>query len=96
MNAHLPKYMSIQDFCKYSGFSRYQFIRMVTKANIKLKVLGTFRMVNVQEALAAIEALPDADREVPVNLNPNGAIPAGENEAREMLDETTERMEAGE
>ena len=58
MNANMPKYMSIQDFCKYSGFSRYQFMRMAEKANIKLKVLGTFRMVNVQEAFAGIEALP--------------------------------------
>ena len=48
MNANLPKYMSIKDFCKYSGYSRYQFMRLSHRANLELKVLGQFRMVNVQ------------------------------------------------
>ena len=32
MNAKLPKYMSIKDFCAYTRFSRYQFIRLAGKA----------------------------------------------------------------
>jgi hypothetical protein len=67
MSDTLPKYMSIGDFRAFSGFSRYQFMRVADKANLPIKALGRFRMVDVQEALAAIEALPDADREVPVN-----------------------------
>jgi hypothetical protein len=79
MNANLPKYMPIGDFCKYSGFSRYQFMRLADKASIKIIPLTADRrskMVDVQAALAAIEALPDADKEVPVNLQtaPNGAV----------------------
>ena len=68
MNAPLPKFMTIGDFCAYSGFSRYQFVRMADKANLRVKALGRFRLVDVREALAAIQALPDAEREIPVNL----------------------------
>jgi hypothetical protein len=75
MNANLPKFMSIKDFCAYTGFSRYQFMRLAFKANITVKYIGfetnsdwRSKMVDVAAALAAIEALPDADREVPVNL----------------------------
>jgi hypothetical protein len=73
MNAQLPKYMSIKDFCAYTGFSRYQFMRLAYKANIPVKVLGNSedwrsKMVDVQQAIAAIEALPEADKEVPVYL----------------------------
>jgi hypothetical protein len=70
MSENLPKYMNIGDFCAYSGFSRYQFMRLADKANLTIRALSRDhrnRMVDVQEALAAIEALPDADREVPVN-----------------------------
>ena len=84
MNANLPKYMTIKDFCHYTGFSRYQFLRLAYKANVTIKQLGPghiedwrTKMVDVQQALAAIEALPEADREVPVNLNP-GRMEAGE------------------
>jgi hypothetical protein len=74
MNAQLPKYMPIRDFCAFSGFSRYQFMRLVNKADkagISIKSLGDdwrSKMVDVQKAIAAIEALPEADKEVPVNL----------------------------
>jgi len=70
MGESLPKYMNIQDFCAYSGFSRFQFMRLADKANLTIRALSSdrrSRMVDVQEALAAIEALPDADREVPIN-----------------------------
>jgi hypothetical protein len=70
MNANLPKYMNIKDFCTYSGFSNYQFMRLADRAHLKLKQLGRMRLVDVREALAAIEALPGADKEVPVNLDP--------------------------
>jgi hypothetical protein len=46
-------------------------MRLADKAGITLKALsGDWRskMVDVQEALHAIENLPDADREVPINL----------------------------
>ena len=75
MNAALPKYMCIRDFCAYTGFSRYQFMRLADRAGITVKSLGTekgqdwrMRMVDVQAALAAIEALPGADKEMPINL----------------------------
>ena len=75
MNAQLPKYMTIKDFCAYSGFSKYQFLRFAQKTNLSIKDLGTGmgndwrgHIVDVQKALAAIEALPEADKEVPVNL----------------------------
>ena len=96
MNANIPKYMSIKDFCKYSGYSRYQFMRMAYRANLELKVLSNYRMVNVQEALAAFEALPDKYREAPVNLNPGRSDADFTDETREFLSEATERMEAGE
>lgn len=41
MNATLPKYMSIKDFCAYTGFSRYQFMRLADKAGVSVKSLGT-------------------------------------------------------
>ena len=71
MNAQLPKYMSIKDFCAYSGFSRYQFMRLADKAGIPIRSITAdirSRMVDVQEALRAIENLPDKDREVPCNV----------------------------
>jgi hypothetical protein len=71
MNVGLPKYMNIGDFCKYTGFSRYQFMRLADKAGIRLRDLtGDVRskMVDVQEALSAIDNLPDGDKEMPVNL----------------------------
>ena len=70
MSENLPKYMNIQDFCAYSGFSRFQFMRLADKANLTIRALSSdrrSRMVDVQEALAAIENLPEADREMPVN-----------------------------
>ena len=89
MNANLPKYMTIKDFCAYSGFSRYQFMRLAYKANIPIKILGLgqmedwrTKMVDVQAAIAAIEALPEADKEVPVNLNVQ-ETPSGRSEAAE-------------
>ena len=88
--------MSIKDFCKYSGYTRYQFMRLADMANVELKVVGQFRMLNVQEALAAIEALPDKYREVPANLNPGVNDADFTDEAREFLSEATEQMEAGE
>jgi hypothetical protein len=97
MNANLPKFMTIKDFCQYSGFSRYQFMHLAYKANVTIKQLGPghvedwrSKIVDVQEALAAIEALPEADKEVPVNLNP-GRNAVGRDEADE-----TEQMAAGE
>jgi hypothetical protein len=71
MNAPLPKYMSIKDFCAYTGFSRYQFLRLAQKANIPIRAITPdirSRFVDVQEAIRIIESLSDADREVPVNL----------------------------
>jgi len=71
MNAPLPRFMSIKDFCAYSGFSRYQFLRLAKKANIPIRAISPdmrSRMVDVQEALRAIENLPDRDKEVPVNM----------------------------
>jgi hypothetical protein len=75
MNTNLPKYMTVKDFCQYSGFSKYQFWRFARKTNLPIKDLGTGmgndwrgHLVDVQAALAAIDALPDADKEVPVNL----------------------------
>ena len=75
MNANLPKYMTIKDFCQYTGFTKYQFWRFAQKTNLSIKDLGTGmgrdwrgHMVDVQAALAAIEALPEADKEVPRNL----------------------------
>jgi hypothetical protein len=75
MNAQLPKYMSLKDFCQYSGFSRYQFMRLAFKAGVAIKKIGPghiedwrTKMVDVAAALAAIEALPEADKEVPMNL----------------------------
>ena len=65
MNAQLPKYMSIKDFCAYSGYSRYQFLRLAKKAGISIKYLSDdwrSKMVDVQKALAAIEALPEATK----------------------------------
>jgi hypothetical protein len=95
MNANLPKYMSIKDFCSYSGFSRYQFMRLAFKANITIKYIGfetnsdwRSKMVDVQAALAAIEALPDADKEVPVNLQT--APSTAQNCAVEDVVESTE------
>jgi hypothetical protein len=76
MNAQLPKYMSIKDFCSYSGFSRYQFMRLADKAGIPIRSITAdirSRMVDVQEALRAIENLPDADKEVPCNLPESAA-----------------------
>jgi hypothetical protein len=92
MNANIPKYMNIKDFCKYSGYTRYQFMRMADRAKLELKAIGQFRMVNVQEALAAFEALPDKYREVPANLNPGVST----YEDSEILNEQAEQMEAGE
>ncbi|PWT92063.1 MAG: hypothetical protein C5B54_04170 [Acidobacteria bacterium] len=63
--------MSIKDFCAYSGFSRYQFMRLADKAGIHIKAISAdmrSRMVDVQEALRALENLPEADKEVPINL----------------------------
>jgi hypothetical protein len=71
MNAQLPKYMSIKDFCAYSGFSRYQFMRLADKAGIRVRSISSdyrTKWINVQEALHAIENLPEADKEVPCNL----------------------------
>jgi hypothetical protein len=75
MNANLPKYMSIKDFCAYSGFSRYQFMRLADRAGIPVRSLASetggdwrSKMVDVQQAIAAVEALPEADKEVPINL----------------------------
>jgi hypothetical protein len=75
MNANLPKYMSIGDFCAYSGYSRYQFMRLADKANLPVKQLGRFKLIDVQQALAAFENLPDAVKEVPVNLQPRKSPP---------------------
>jgi hypothetical protein len=78
MNAQLPKYMTVKGFCQYTGFSRYQFWRFAGKTNLSIKDLGTGMgrdwrglMVDVAEALAAIEALPEADKEVPMYLQPS-------------------------
>jgi hypothetical protein len=99
MNANLPKYMSLKDFCAYSGFSRYQFSRLAFKAGVVIKQIGPghiadwrTKMVDVQAALAAIEALPDADKEVPVNLQtaPNGTS-TGANAPVEDVAESTEQ-----
>jgi hypothetical protein len=71
MNAALPKYMNVKGFCQYSGFSYYQFMRLADKAGIKIKALGRDRrnyMVDVAEALRAIDNLPEADKEVPMDL----------------------------
>jgi hypothetical protein len=62
-----PKFMTIGDFCAYSGLSRYQFMRMADQANLRIKALGRFRLVDVREALAAIQALPE-DKEEPQTL----------------------------
>ena len=72
MNANLPKYMSIGDFCAYTGFSRYQFMRLADKAKLTIIPLTADRrskMIDVQQAIAAFEALSEADKEVPVNLS---------------------------
>ena len=84
MNATLPKYMNFQDFCKYSGFSLFQFRRLADKAGIPILVLTPdrrSRFVDVQKALAAIEALPEADKEVPVYLQQASAPTEGTDEA---------------
>jgi hypothetical protein len=65
MNANLPKYMSVKDFCDYTGFSRYQFMRLAGRAGVSIKALGEdwrSKMVDVQKAIAAIEALPEPDK----------------------------------
>jgi hypothetical protein len=69
MTAQLPKFMSIKDFCAYTGFSRFQFMRLADKARIPIKMISPdmrSRMVDVAAALNAIENLPDADREEPI------------------------------
>ena len=97
MSAPLPKFMTIKNFCLFSGFSKYQFWRFAKKTNLTIKDLGTGMendwrglMVDVQQALAAIEALPDADKEVPVNLQtaPNGTS-TGANAPVEDVAEST-------
>jgi hypothetical protein len=100
MNAQRPKYMTIKGFCQYSGFSKYQFFRLARKAGISIKDLGTGmgndwrgHIVDVQEALAAIDALPEADKEMPINLQPSPADPA-EDAAEET--QTAEETEAAE
>jgi hypothetical protein len=80
MNVSLPKYMSIGDFCKYSGFSRYQFMRLADKAGVTIIPLTADRrskMVDVQEALRKFEALAEADKEMPVYLQ-QASVPAEE------------------
>jgi hypothetical protein len=75
MNAQLPKFMTIKDFCNYTGFTKYQFWRFAKKTNLSIKDLGTGMgndwrglIVDVAAALAAIEALPECDKEAPINL----------------------------
>ena len=70
MNANLPKYMTIKDICAYTGYSRYQFMRLADRARIPTQRGrdGRSRVIDVQQAIAAIEALPDEYREVPVNF----------------------------
>ena len=108
MNANLPQYMTIKDFCQYSGFSKYQFWRFAQKTNLSIKDLGTGMgrdwrglMVDVRAALRAIEALPEADKEIPINLNPGVSANATnvtpqQNVAVAVMEQETEQMEAGE
>jgi hypothetical protein len=52
-------------------------MRVIDRDLIRGGDFNSSKMVDVQAALAAIEALPDADKEVPVNLQastePNGS-----------------------
>jgi hypothetical protein len=95
MNAQLPKYMSLKDFCAYTGFSRYQFMRLAFKAGVVIKKIGPghiedrrTKIVDVAEALRAIEGLPETDKEVPVNLQ---EAPA--NAPADAAEETTDAAE---
>jgi hypothetical protein len=93
VNAQLPKYMSVKGFCQYSGFSRYQFMRLAFKTGVVIKKIGPghiedwrTKMVDVAAALAAIENLPEVDREVPMNLQLASANSAEETEATEAAE----------
>jgi hypothetical protein len=80
MNANLPKFMSIKDFCAYTGYSRYQFMRLADRARIPTQQGsdGRSRVVDVQQAIAAIEALPEEHKEVPRYLRPGCAVQLSE------------------
>lgn len=54
--AELPEKMSIQAFCAYTGMNRYHFRRFADRANLTLESVGNFKIVDVQEALVAMEA----------------------------------------
>ena len=89
MNAALPKYMTVKDFCCIPGFPDTNSCVWPFKAGVVIKRIGPghiedwrSKMVDVAAALAAIEALPEADKEVPMNLQA-GAVAQEETEAAE-------------
>jgi hypothetical protein len=61
MHGNQPALMTIGQFCKFSGLSRWQFTRMRDKYRIALVPRGTCKMVDVQQTIALLTRIPKAD-----------------------------------
>jgi hypothetical protein len=50
----VPKYMSVNAFCKYSGVDYQTFRFMVIKNNFPLRRLGNFKLLDVEKAMEMV------------------------------------------
>jgi hypothetical protein len=63
-----PRYMTIKEFCKYTGLSRWQFQRIADRYRIRLTPSGVSKLVDVETTMALLSNLPKggaADQRVP-------------------------------
>ena len=51
----VPKHMTIGEFCKSTGLSRWHFQRMCDKYHLELIPSGMSKLVDVDQALAVME-----------------------------------------
>jgi hypothetical protein len=60
-----PKYMSVDTFCKFSGISYRCFLHMVKKNDFPMRRLGTFKIVDVEEAMTMVRRETEPRQEFP-------------------------------
>jgi hypothetical protein len=60
----IPKYMTIGQFCKYSGLSRWHFMRIADKYRLPLTQQGVSKLVDVEQVMALLANLPRVEQQL--------------------------------
>jgi hypothetical protein len=54
----IPQFMNIGEFCKYTGLSRWHFMRLRDKHHLPMRPRGTAMLVEVEPAIKALATVP--------------------------------------